>query len=96
MGDKLSCDVSAVHHFVREFQEKIEVLGLGPEQVYNADKCLFWRLLPTKTSVHQGEESAAGRKMSEDRIMVIPCSNASGTHKLEKLVIDKGGKAQNI
>lgn len=49
MKEKLSCDVSVVHPFVRKFQEKIEELGLEPEQVYNADKSsLFWRLLPTK------------------------------------------------
>jgi hypothetical protein len=38
---------------VRKFQEKIEELGLGPEQVYNTDESgLFWELLPTKTFVH--------------------------------------------
>jgi hypothetical protein len=84
MGDKLSCDISAVDPFVRKFQE----------QVYNTDEYgLFQRLLPTKTIVHRAEESAARRKMSIDRIMFMPCSNASGIHKLEMLVF---GKAANL
>jgi hypothetical protein len=39
-GENLSCDVSAVDPFVRIFQEKVEELGLGPEQVYNADEMI--------------------------------------------------------
>jgi hypothetical protein len=36
---------------VRKFQEEIEELGLGPEQVYKADEgFLFGRLLTTKLS----------------------------------------------
>jgi hypothetical protein len=51
--EKLSCDVSVVDPFVRKFQERIEELGLRPEQVYNADGSgLFRRLMPTKTFVH--------------------------------------------
>jgi hypothetical protein len=58
--------------------------------MYNADeRGLFWRLLPTKTSVHRVEESAARCKLSEDRITFMLCSDASGTHKLEMLVIGK-------
>jgi hypothetical protein len=37
-GEKLSCDVSAVDRFVRKFQEKIEELDLGPEQVHRRRK----------------------------------------------------------
>jgi hypothetical protein len=82
MGEKLSCDASVVDPFVRKFQEKIEELGLRPEEVYNTEESgLFLRLLATKTFVHQAEESASRRKMSKDRITFMPCSNSSGTHK---------------
>ncbi|PNF32737.1 hypothetical protein B7P43_G11582 [Cryptotermes secundus] len=91
--EKLSCYVKVVDHFVRKFQEKIEELGLLPEQMYNTDKSsLFWGLLPTKTFVHQAEENAAGCKMSKDQIVFMPCSNASGTHKLGMLVIGEAAK----
>jgi hypothetical protein len=84
-GEKLSCDVSAVDPFVRK-----KKLGLGPEQMYKADESsLFSRLLPTKIFIHRAEESAARRIMSKDRITFMPCSNASGTHKFEMLVIGK-------
>jgi hypothetical protein len=48
--------------------------------------------LDHKTFVHQAEESAAGRQLSKDRITFMPCSNVSGTHKLEMLVIGKAAK----
>jgi hypothetical protein len=72
---------------VRKFQEKI-----GPEQVYNANVSgLFWRLLPTET-----EENAVWGKMSKDRIMFMPCSNANGTQKHKMLVIGKVAKPRAL
>lgn len=68
-------------------------MNLTPDQVYNADESgLFWRLLPKKTFVHRAEASAPGRKLAKDRITFMPCSNASGTHKLQMLVIGKSKK----
>lgn len=92
-GEKLSCDVDAVEPFKEEFNKVIEEMSLTPDQVYNADESgLFWRLLPNKTYVHQAEASAPGRKLAKDRVTFMPCSNASGTHRMNMLVI---GKAKN-
>jgi|AKYZ01.1.fsa_nt_gi Tc5 transposase DNA-binding domain./DDE superfamily endonuclease./CENP-B N-terminal DNA-binding domain. len=92
-GEKLSCDFDAVDPYKQKFKKTLEELDLCPDQVYNADESgLFWRLLPNKTFVHKAEASAPGRKMSKDRLTFMPCSNASGTHKLELLVI---GKSKN-
>ncbi|CAG5048130.1 unnamed protein product [Parnassius apollo] len=92
-GEKLSSDESAVQPFIQHFKNKVEELGLLPDQIYNADESgLFWRLLPNKTFVSSTEASAPGRKVSKDRITFMPCSNATGTHKLDLLVI---GKAKN-
>ncbi|CAG4987678.1 unnamed protein product [Parnassius apollo] len=92
-GEKLSSDESAVQPFIQHFKNKVEELGLLPDQIYNADESgLFWRLLPNKTFVSSIEASAPGRKVSKDRITFMPCSNATGTHKLDLLVI---GKAKN-
>lgn len=92
-GEKLSCDIDSVEPFMQEFKQVIDEMGLTPDQVYNADESgLFWRLLPHKTFVHRAEASAPGRKLAKDRVTFMPCSNASGTHKVKMLVI---GKAMN-
>lgn len=92
-GEKLSSNESAVQPFIQHFKDKVEELGLLPDQIYNADESsLFWRLLPNKTFVSSKELSAPGRKVSKDRITFMPCSNTTGTHKLDLLVI---GKAKN-
>lgn len=89
-GERLSCDVEAVEPFVQKFKTIVEEMALGPDQIYNADESgLFWRLLPKKSFVHREEVSAPGRKLAKDRITFMPCANASGTHKLQLLVIGK-------
>lgn len=92
-GEKLSSDTAAVVPFVDQFKEKVISLGLVPDQIYNADESgLNWRLLPNKTFVHRGEKSAPGRKVAKERITFMPCSNATGMHKLDLLVIGKSRK----
>ncbi|KAK9892255.1 hypothetical protein WA026_019057 [Henosepilachna vigintioctopunctata] len=92
-GEKLSADVSAVEPFKLKFLKKIEEMNLVPDQVYNADESgLFWRVLRNKTLGHAGENTAPGRKMSKVRITFMPCSNASGSHKIKLLVIGKSNK----
>lgn len=84
-------DVDNVEPYKEKFKKVIQELSLTPDQVYNADESgLFWRLLPKKIFVHR--EDAPGRKIAKDRITIMPCSNASGTHKWNLLVI---GKAKN-
>ncbi len=59
------------------------------ENVYNADEFgLFFKLLPDKSLVFKNE-SCHGGKLSKERITVLACSNATGSHKLRLLVIGK-------
>lgn len=46
----------------------------------------FYRPKPSE------EKSAPGRKVSKERITFMPCSNASGSHKLKLLVLSKSMK----
>lgn len=63
------------------------------DQLYNADETgLFWQLLPDKTFVHVDERDAPGLKISKQRVTVLACTNATGSHKLTPLVI---GKSKN-
>ncbi|XP_066259457.1 jerky protein homolog-like [Euwallacea similis] len=62
-------------------------------RVYNADETgLFWKSLQSKTFAMDTERFAPGHKSSKERLTLMPCSNASGTHKLKLLYI---GKSKN-
>ena len=66
--------------------------GYELENVYNADEFgLFYKLMPDKSLVLK-KESCHGGKLSKERVTVLACSNATGTHKLKLLVIGKSQK----
>ncbi len=60
------------------------------DQVYNCDETgLYFRLLSRKTLASASEKSAPGMKASKDRVTLMACSNATGTHKLRLVIIGK-------
>uniref|UniRef100_K7F9V3 DDE-1 domain-containing protein n=1 Tax=Pelodiscus sinensis TaxID=13735 RepID=K7F9V3_PELSI len=80
----------AAEEYSAIFEQLVEEHRLSPCQMYNADETgLLWRCLPNSTLVGGGEKAAHGFKMNKDRITVLVCANASGTHKLKLLVIGK-------
>jgi hypothetical protein len=92
-GEVLSNNQAAIDPFLEKLETMIKNLNLTADQVYNADEsALFWKLLPDRTMVGSHEKTAPGRKTSKERITFLLCTNGSGTHKLEPLVI---GKAAN-
>ncbi|GFU40003.1 tigger transposable element-derived protein 4 [Trichonephila clavipes] len=61
----------------------------APEDVYNADEFgLFFKLLPDKSFVFKNE-TCHGGKLSKERLTVLACTNATGTHKIKLVVIGK-------
>ena len=59
------------------------------EDIYNADEiALFYKLMPDKSLVLKGE-SCHGGKLSKERVTVLACCNATGSHKVRLLVIGK-------
>lgn len=92
-GERLSADESEIPDFILKLDTKINEMGLTPDQVYNADETgLNWRQLPTSTYVTSEEASAPGRKMRKERLTLMPCTNASGSHKLKLMVVGKAKK----
>lgn len=92
-GEKLSADPTAAKNFSAKFLKIIGDQNLSPEQIYNIDETgLNFRLLPRKTFATPQETSAAGFKVSKERITVALCSNASGTHKIPLFVIGTAAK----
>ena len=71
----------------------IEEKGLVPEQIYNLDETgLLWKCLPQRTLLSCREKSALGFKKAKDRLTVLGCTNATGTHKLKPVLIGKSTK----
>jgi hypothetical protein len=63
-----------------------------PENVYNMDETgLFFRLLPRYSILMPNEDNAStkGKKKAKDRVSLIVCANASGTHKIPCVMIGK-------
>ena len=92
-GEKLSADTEAPEPFKKQLQDIMEREGLTLEQVYNCDETgVYYRMLPTKTLAAKTEKHPSGMKKQKERVMLMGCSNATGSHKLPLLFI---GKAAN-
>lgn len=66
--------------------------GYTEDDIYNVDETgLFYRADPTRTYILRTEDrkNLRGGKRAKERITVILCTNASGTHKLKPLIINK-------
>ncbi|XP_005302607.2 jerky protein homolog [Chrysemys picta bellii] len=89
-SEQKSADREAAEKYCEFFRNLIAEHDLSPEQIYNADEtCLFWRCLPNSTLAGASESKAAGFKQNKDRLTVLTCANAAGSHKIKLLVIGK-------
>lgn len=89
-GEKECADYESATMFVDDLDEIIKNDQLTTEQIYNADETsLFWRCLPQSSLASGNEYSIEGYKESKERITVLVCSNAAGTHKCKLLIIGK-------
>jgi hypothetical protein len=92
-GELLSADSSSAENFKQTFQLFVEKEGYSQDSVYNADESgLFWKALPRKSLVSCQEHTARGFKVSKERITIMTCNDAAGTHKLPLLLIGKSKK----
>lgn len=89
-GEELSNDATCVEAFKTKFHCKIKELGLCASQVYYANESgLFWRLLPNEEFIVHNDNSATEKQISEERVTILPCANASGLHALKLLIIGR-------
>ena len=73
-----------------EFAKMVSDENLSPEQIYNADETsLYWRYVPRKTLATSSEGPPSCFKDTKDRVTVLGCANAAGTHKLKLAVLGK-------
>ena len=81
-GEKRLADKEVAAKFVDEFAKLIIDENLSPDQIYNAyETALFWKCTPKRTLKTEDAESPTDYIASKDRVTVLGCSNAAGTHK---------------
>ncbi|XP_058809944.1 jerky protein homolog-like [Phymastichus coffea] len=92
-GDKLSSDNVAAENFKETLHSYLKEKGYTEDEVYNANETgLFFKSLPKKTLAAGYERQPSGLKEQKERVTVMCCANASGSHKITPLLI---GKSKN-
>nr|XP_012134947.1 PREDICTED: jerky protein homolog-like [Megachile rotundata] len=85
--EKLDETELAVENFGKELTELISKENIDEENIYNLEETrLMWKALPQKL-LDQDEEQMKDKK--KNYITIAYCANATGTHKLPLLVINK-------
>ena len=93
----MSADDSAVEPFRKKLFRIVDEANLLPSQMYNADETgLYWKATPANTQVHRSEKHVAGHKTAKDRISVLACANADGSHRLVPMVVGKAKKPRAL
>lgn len=81
---KLNNDSEAVEPYTNEIQAFLQWNNLSSEQVYNADETdLFWRMTPNP------DEKETSKMAYRDRVTLLCCTNATGSHKLPLVCVGK-------
>ncbi|XP_047409895.1 jerky protein-like [Sciurus carolinensis] len=89
-GEKASGDHETAENYIDEFAKIISDGNLSPEQIYNADEtALYWCYVPRKTLTMADEKVPTDFKDAKQRLTVLGCANAAGTHKIKLAVIGK-------
>ena len=96
-GEALSADESAVEPFRQKLVRIINESNLLHSQIYNADETgLYWKATPSNTQVNRSEKRVAGHKTAKERISVLACANADGSHRLVPMVVGKAKKPRAL
>lgn len=65
--------------------------------MYNGDVTgIFWRVLPDSTWALMDEHQAYGCKLSKERVALMLCANAEGSHKIDLLAIRKAARPRGF
>jgi len=92
-GEAFTVDEDIVKEWQENFMTEFNNAGWLPEQIYNADEsALVYKNLDSRTLIAPFEQRASGFINSKEKITIMPCVNATGTHKLNLMVI---GKSKN-
>lgn len=89
-GEKKSADSESADEYSAFFEDFIKEHNIDLDNVYNADETgVYFRCLPTSTLAGPTEMSVHGFKKNKNRITILTCANATGSHKIKLLMIGK-------
>ncbi|XP_044595474.1 jerky protein homolog-like [Cotesia glomerata] len=92
-GEKLSADLEGSEDFKEKFNNFKTITDISLDCIYNCDETgLYWKMMPNSTLVQRKEKKAEGFKKPKNRLTVMACTNASGTHEIPLLVIGKSAQ----
>ncbi|KAG5680584.1 hypothetical protein PVAND_010081 [Polypedilum vanderplanki] len=92
---KTESDINAVAPFRGEIESIAAWYNLSLEQIYNADETdLFWKMLPNPES--DLNEVKASVRAYRERMTVLTCTNATGSHKLPLVCIGRGKRSRTF
>lgn len=96
-GEKLSADYEAAILFCDQLQDVLEKGGYSLDQLYNCDETgLNFKMMPSTTLAARDDSSVIGMKKNKERLTVMICANAAGTHRLPLMVIGKSCKPRPL
>lgn len=92
---KSESDITAVPPFRAEIESIASWYNLTLDQIYNCDETdLFWKMLPNPES--DLNEVKASVRAYRERMTVLTCVNATGTHKLPLVCIGRGKRSRTF
>ena len=81
-GEKKDADIDAAEAYLPKLAEQIRDMGITLDAVYNLDETgLIYKKTFSKTLLLPTEKRADGRKVPKQRITLMVCAIASGTHR---------------
>lgn len=96
-GETKSADSKGAERYSHTFTDLVNEHGLLPCQTYNADETgLFFKSMHERTLAGADEKAAKGFKRNKERLTVLTCAKASGTHKVKLLVVGKYKKPRAL
>lgn len=93
VGEALSADTENAELFKSDFKIFVQEQNLSDFQIYNADETgIFWKTMPDTTQAGKSDKNVSGHKQPKDRLSVLCCANANGSHRNTLAVVGKSKK----
>ncbi|XP_046746442.1 jerky protein homolog-like [Diprion similis] len=96
-GEKKPSDANAVEQCIIELSKLINRNSLSRCQIFNCDETVLnYKMLPDQETGKKIEEQQELKKINNERVTVMACSNSDGSLKLPLVVIGRWEKPRSL